>query len=180
MPTGTTGQICTLGGTNTVPTWSSATIDTNGNLSCANVPSSNTYIMSIDYISVIVLSQFTIVGSYPTYPYTYSSNGNVYVYVFDVTGITGPSHNEVYLPTGFSNGQSIYMELIGSNTSSYNLCFQQDSSYSNNIFTSYNNWVGQTNGTIAPNTLKFTYYTPASNCPWYSSGSSANCWMFKL
>jgi hypothetical protein len=72
------------------------------------------------------------------------------------------------------------MELIGTNTSSYNLCFQQDASYSNNIFTSYNNWVGQVNGTVAPNTLKFTYYSPASGCPWYSSGTSANCWMVQV
>ena len=180
MSTGSAGQICVSGVNSALPTWSSATIDTNGNISCGNMTSAGTYIMSIDYISVIVLSQFTNIGSYPTYPYTYSTNGIVYGYIFDITGISGPSQYIVYLPTGFSNGQSIYMELIGSNSSSYNLCFQQDASYSNNIFTSYNNWVGQTNGTVAPNTLKFTYYTPASNCPWYSSGTSANCWMVQV
>ena len=48
------------------------------------------------------------------------------------------------------------------------------------MFTSYNNWVGQVNGTVAPNTLKLTYYSPASNCPWYSSGTGSNCWMVQV
>ena len=39
MPTGTTGQICISGGSNALPTWSSTTIDTNGNISCSNLTS---------------------------------------------------------------------------------------------------------------------------------------------
>jgi len=106
MPTGSAGQICVSGGSSAMPSWSSATVDTNGNISCANVTSSNAYIMSIDYISTIVLSQFTNVGSYPTYPYTYSANGIVYGYIFDITGITGPTQYVVYLPTGFTNDRA--------------------------------------------------------------------------
>ena len=37
------------------------------------------------------------------------------------------------------------------------------------------------NGVVSPNTLKFTYYSPASGCSLYGgSPTSANCWMVQV
>ena len=79
--------------------------------------------------------------------------------------------------SNFTNGQSFYVQICGTPTA----CYIDVRDSGNLSIVPYSLGAFSNIGYLcSPNaTYKITYYNPSRNCPWYSSSSTASCYMMQ-